>query len=189
MLHRPVPIGELIYLVDPVFGKTLAKQRFRHPTTGEEYDYIFLHGTARWSSMVMPITEDGKVVIVYQFRHGANDYIYEFPGGNADGAESPIEVAARELTEETGFVAKKVLPLVPENIFIEPVSSMGRLYVYLAVGCQKVKEPTLDPYEFLEIQCFPLEKWFQMIRQGTIVDMKTVAITHLAEPLLKEVGY
>jgi len=64
----------------------------------EEYYTIHQFSTA----MVLPITEEGKVVLVCEYRHGCQDYVWQLPAGKIGDGETAMEAARRELEEETG---------------------------------------------------------------------------------------
>ena len=84
----------------------LRRDRYRFEQTGEERDFVVID-SASWVNIV-PVTTEGNVVLVRQFRHGIQDVVLEIPGGMIDGDESPADAAARELREETGYVAEKI---------------------------------------------------------------------------------
>jgi len=60
---------------------------------------------------VIPLTDDGRVVLVKQYRFGIEGFTLEIPGGMCDGAEPPLDAARRELREETGYEARELVPL------------------------------------------------------------------------------
>lgn len=63
--------------------------------------------SASWVNVV-PVTTEGNVVLIRQFRHGIRDVVLEIPGGVIDGDEDPADAAARELREETSYVAENI---------------------------------------------------------------------------------
>ena len=82
----------------------LREDRYRFEPTGAEANFVVCD-SADWV-LVIPITEDGQIVFIRQFRHAIRQVVLEIPGGIMDGGESPEGTAARELQEETGFTAK-----------------------------------------------------------------------------------
>ena len=83
--------------------------RTRSPRTGDAHDF-FAIDSSDWVNVV-PITPDGRVVMVRQYRHGAGELTLETPGGLVDPGETPAAAAARELLEETGYAADEIVSL------------------------------------------------------------------------------
>ena len=122
---------------------------------------------------IVPMTEDGKVVIERQFRYPLNCVITEIPAGKLDAKmEDRLAAAKRELEEETGYLANEWIPLgdyVPAAAYCDEVITM-----YLAKGLKKGVR-NLDEDEFLNIELVPLETLIEEIMEGTITDGKTQA--------------
>ena len=95
---------------------------------------------------VLAITPDQQLVCVRQFRPGPDRVVLSLPGGLVDRGESPVEAAARELTEETGYVSDD-LEVVAS---IQATSSIGRRHVVIARNCRPLGAQTLDEYEDCE---------------------------------------
>jgi 8-oxo-dGTP pyrophosphatase MutT (NUDIX family) len=79
----------------------------RSPTSGEEHDFYCIE-SAEWVNVV-PVTTDGQVVMVRQFRHGSQTLTLEIPGGMIDAGETPAEAALRETREEVGLSDLRVV--------------------------------------------------------------------------------
>lgn len=106
------------------------------------------------SAIVFPLTEDGHVVLVKQFRPGSEEEEMEFPGGMIDPGEKPLRAAARELFEETGFEGNLEF-LCAKNY--SPYSA-GRKHIFVATGCKQITTKLhLDPNEFLEVAIVKIE--------------------------------
>ena len=119
---------------------------------------------------ILPLTEDGEVIFVNQFRYPYAEVIKEIPAGKMEKGEDPLECGLRELSEETGYSADKVIPLgkfYPTPAIIDEV-----IYIYLALGLKK-GEAHLDEDEFLTVEKIGLEEALQMVLNGEIVDGKT----------------
>ncbi len=163
------------------FGKTLLRQDFRNPKTGKIDDfYLFDYKMGQAPAIVLPITEDKKVVAIKQYRHGANEIIWEIPGGNKKKPEESLDDVIRtELREETGYEASEVIQL-QDKLWFEPACFTVPYVPYLALGCKKVAKQELDDTEQVEVFEIDLEEWINMILDGVVVDNKTIAMTMIS---------
>jgi ADP-ribose pyrophosphatase len=94
------------------------------------------------SAVIVPVHDDGTVVLVRQYRHPAVRYLLELPAGTLDGGERPEAGAARELEEELGLVADRLDKL--SEFFVSPGFLEEKMWVYLATG---LSEGKLNPDE------------------------------------------
>jgi ADP-ribose pyrophosphatase len=116
---------------------------------------------------ILPITENGKVVLARQYRPGPDEVLDELPGGGPEKGESHIAAAKRELLEETGYEPTEIISLgMAHECGYSTVIREG----FLALGCKKISEPTLDQNEFIE----PIEKsiddFIEQLLQGKCTD-------------------
>ena len=133
---------------------------------------------------VVPVTDDGKVVMERQFRYPIDSVISEIPAGKLDAAdEDRLEAAKRELKEETGYTAGKWTDI---GIYYPAAAySDEKITMYLATGLTK-GERRLDEDEFLNVELIPIETLVEDIMAGKITDGKTqVAILKAAKILGK----
>lgn len=123
------------------------------------------------ASAVVPLKEDGSVVLIRQLRHAAGGFIYEIPAGKLDPQEDPKDCAARELEEEVGYRAGSLELLT--SIWTAPGFTDEVIHIYLGTHLEVGKQ-NLDQDEILEIVEWPLEEAMAKILDGTIRDAKTI---------------
>ena len=131
---------------------------------------------------VVPITENGEVLMVEQYRYPYGEVILEIPAGKRDGNEEPLEGGKRELREETGAVAENYTFL--GELYPTPGYCGEVIYMYLATGLS-FGETDPDDDEFLNVKKIPLEKAVDMIMKGEIKDAKTQTAILKVERMLK----
>lgn len=125
----------------------VVRRRYAMPD-GSESDWELLGGFV--SVSVLALTDEGSVVLVRQFRPGPDAVMLNLPGGLVDDGETVLEAAARELTEETGYVAQE-LELVAR---FHPMAHGGWVkHVVIARGCAATGTQALDDVE----DCVPVE--------------------------------
>lgn len=120
---------------------------------------------------IVPVTDDGKIILEKQYRYAIGQVIIEIPAGKLDRAdEDPLEAAKRELKEETGYTARNWKKL---GIFYPAAAySDERITMFLATGLEK-GERKLDRDEFLDYFEMPLKEAYERVMSGEIVDSKT----------------
>lgn len=123
------------------------------------------------ASAVVPIKNDGTIVLIRQFRHAAGGFIYEIPAGKLHPQEDPRICAARELEEEIGYQAGKLELLT--SIWTAPGFTDEVIHIYQGTDLQPGRQQ-LDHDEVLEVVEWPLEKAIAGIHNGTIRDAKTI---------------
>lgn len=133
---------------------------------------------------VVPMTEDGKIVVEQQFRYPIAQVITEIPAGKLDHPEeNRLEAAKRELEEETGLTAdhwQELGEYYPSAAYCDE-----RITLYLATGLHQGKR-NLDEDEFLNIRTADLEELVEEIMQGKIIDGKTQTALLKVHHLLKK---
>jgi ADP-ribose pyrophosphatase len=123
------------------------------------------------AAAVVPVRDDGTVVLIKQFRHAAGGFIYEIPAGKLHPGEDPLHCASRELEEEVGYRASSFELL--SSIFTAPGFADEVIHVYQATGLTKGRQQ-LDRDEVLDVIEMPLTEAVGKIEDGTIRDAKTI---------------
>lgn len=131
---------------------------------------------------IVPITDDGYLILIKQFRPPLNSYVIELPAGLNDRNETLEAVASRELLEETGYAAKKLIPLARG-----PLSgglSGEILTVYLAPGVKFKGVYGRDEAEDIEVLKVPLTgvyDWLAaLVKDGNLIDLKIFGLIEMA---------
>jgi ADP-ribose pyrophosphatase len=142
-------------------------------------EYVVHPGAA----IILPLFDDGCVLLERQFRYPVGQHFYELPAGKLEPDEPPLETAKRELLEETGYVAAEWREL-------------GRLHPCIGYSDEQIdfflarklefRGARPDEGEFLETLRMPLADGVDWIRRGRITDTKTILGLFWAEKLLKE---
>ena len=133
---------------------------------------------------VVPVTEDGKVVVERQYRYPIDRVITEIPAGKLDSREEDrLHAAQRELREETGITADRWTDM--GLYFPAPAYSDEKITMYLAQGLHMGKQH-LDEDEFLNVSFVPMEELVEKILRGEITDGKTQVAVLKASLLLKK---
>lgn len=133
-----------------------------------ERDFVHYGGAA----VVLPVLGDGSIVMIRNYRFAVEEHLLELPAGMVDGAEDPEAGAARELAEETGYVAGRIEPL--GVFFTGPGSTDERMHAFLATDL-KAGPQHLEAYEEIRVETHTEEQVRRMICDGTIHDGKTIA--------------
>lgn len=128
--------------------------------------------------VIVPQDADGNILFVRQYRVGAGGELLELPAGLLKDGEDPTEAAAREMQEETGMGAGKMMRL--GNFYSSPGYSSEYMHIYLATSLYPAPLEQ-DDDEFIQLEAIPAAKALQMARDGEIRDAKTLAALLLAE--------
>ncbi len=135
------------------------------------------------ASAVAAVDEAGRVTLIRQYRHAAGGYLWELPAGvRQDADEPPAACAARELQEEAGLQAREIVPL--GTIFTTPGFCDERIHLFLARGLRESPHAREVDEVIAEVARVPLAEALAMIRQGEVVDGKTIAGLYLAAAML-----
>jgi ADP-ribose pyrophosphatase len=144
-------------------GKTSKREIIKHPG----------------AVAILPVTKDGKIILVEQYRKALERVIVEIPAGKLEAGEKPEDCAYRELEEETGYSCDNLEWLI--SFYTSPGFADEIVHLYLATGLNKNVNPALlDEDEFVNIIELSLEEAKQFISEQKIYDAKTAyAIQYL----------
>ena len=142
------------------------QKQVRSPRTGDRLTVQTIQ-TRDWV-LVIPVTPEEEVIMMRQYRHGAEKICLELPGGLVDTEDtSPIIAAERELLEETGCQGTDLAAI--GECYPQPAVLTNKCFFYLARNVKKIREPDLDAGEDIEIVKFPLREISAKIENQEIV--------------------
>ena len=130
---------------------------------------------------ILPMDENGCILFVRQYRHAARKVLLELPAGTLEPGEPPEDCAHREVREETGMAAGKLIKI--GEFFLAPGYSTEYMHVFLATELHPDPLPT-DQDEFLTLEPIPLTQAYSMALNGELQDGKSLAALLLARPQL-----
>jgi ADP-ribose pyrophosphatase len=123
------------------------------------------------AAAMVPLLDDGKVVLVKQYRHAVGKFIWEIPAGTLEAGEDAMTCAHRELVEEIGYEAthlEKITEILPA-----PGYTDEHIHIFVATGLTLVDQ-NLEDDEVLEVEVVPLGGAMEMILKGEIQDAKSI---------------
>jgi ADP-ribose pyrophosphatase len=154
---------------------SIREDRYQLPRNHLEVPFYILESND-WVN-VIPLTENGEVVLIRQFRFGIEEVTLEIPGGIVDPGYTPLEAGQKELLEETGYFSSQweYLGVVHPN----PAFLNNRCHSFLARDVKKVAEITPEESEELEVLQVPYGEIKRLIRQGIISHSLVICAFHL----------
>jgi ADP-ribose pyrophosphatase len=176
---RPWRILSSEYRIETKFLR-LRADRVELPS-GEVVDDYFVR-ESRGFCVVFALTPDKSVLLVRQYKHGAEQIVTELPAGMIDEGETPEACAARELAEETGYTGSA--PELVRTFLADPTNATGRFYLFVVRDAVRTREPAFDLTEDIEVERAPLDEVRAMALDGRIaagsqVAAVLVALAHL----------
>ena len=125
------------------------------------------------AAAIVPVTDDGKILMVHQYRNALDSFTIEIPAGALDRAGEPgIECATRELEEETGFRSEDLEWLITVRTTVAFCNE--KIEIFVARNLIPSKQ-NLDADEFIDVKAYTIEELKEKIFSGEIVDGKTIA--------------
>jgi len=159
----------------------LEAQRVR-TASGAELDPFYVILEHSWATVV-PVLPDGRIVVVEQYRHGAERSTLEFPAGDLDDGEDPATAAARELVEETGYSPLGALmPL--GRLFPEPARNRSCGHGFVARIAAEAGALALDPGEAIRVHALTVSELAAAQRSGVFCHAVHVAFLAMARAML-----
>ena len=134
------------------------------------------------SSAIVPVREDGSVVMILQYRPAIRGFVWEIPAGCMDPGEDPLTCAKRELQEESGYAGNRFQKV--GEIWVAPGYSTECIHLFLATELTPWGSH-LDEDEFLSVHFFPFFRVVEMVERNEIKDAMTMIAIQMAYPVWK----
>jgi ADP-ribose diphosphatase len=148
----------------------IEKSTIRLPT-GIKKEKVIVHPSN--AVAILPLNGD-RCKLLRQYRYAIDQYIFEAPAGTIEPGEEPLETARRELIEETGFTAHTFVS--KGFIYTTPGYTDEKIFLFEARDLSPSHEYGKDDDEVIEVVDFAIHELIGMIRNGTIVDAKTICL-------------
>jgi len=152
--------------------------RYRHPGRGAEREFVLV-AAPDWVN-ILPLSPDGRLVLVRQFRFGSDAFSLELPGGVIEAGEDPVRAGLRELREETGFAANAGTLLA--SVHPNPAFQNNRCHLVLAEGVERRGEMAWDADEEIETLSAPVDEVLAWAREGKITHSLVLCALFHFEP-------
>ncbi|MEM3227726.1 MAG: NUDIX hydrolase [Candidatus Micrarchaeaceae archaeon] len=127
--------------------------------------------SVRNSVVIVPVFDDGSILLERQYRYPIKKYLYELPAGRIKKGEKPSKTTARELEEETGYRARRIRYLFKS--YTSPGLTTGMHYFFIATALEK-SQRHLDADEIINVKRMSINRALSMIRNNSICDAKTI---------------
>ncbi len=147
---------------------TLQVDTIRLPSGGTAIREVVLHPGG---VVAVPVLDDGRILLIRQFRYPLGKFILELPAGKLDSGLTPLETITREIEEETGHRASEITYQL--SFYSTPGISNEVIHLYLARGL-KAESQKLEEGEHITVQPYTLDECLEGIRKGDIADAKTI---------------
>ena len=160
---------EIISTEETYHGRifNISLDTIREDSVTYQREVISHHGSA----VIVPFFADETVALVRQYRHAAGKYLLELPAGLLGKGENPETGARRELEEEIGVTAEKIVPVT--EFYVSPGFLSEKMFVFLATELTDVGQK-LEDDELLTIKRLSFPQIFEMIKSGEFEDAKTI---------------
>ena len=154
---------------------------------GKIVDPYYVYDFSTWVG-ALPVTEEGKIILIRQYRHALGEVCIEIPGGCVDDTDTSLEMAiSRELEEETGYTFSSIEHL--GKISPNPSTNTNYLHMFLARGGKKTGQQHLDENEEIEVLEITVEELKQLLRTNQILQSMHVSCILYALEKMGELRY
>ena len=133
--------------------------------------------------VIVPVDDEDNVLLVRQYRHATGKVLLEAPAGGIEPGEDPQQAVQRELQEETGHTARRIVPL--GGFWIAPGWATEYMHAFLARGLVAA-EACPDEDEEIQVERVPRSRVLDLVRQGEVQDAKSIAALLMAFALGQE---
>ena len=151
------------------------------PDKKKEPVHFYRLSAPEWIN-VIALTPKNEILLVEQYRVGVDETTLEIPGGMADAHEETLKAAQRELLEETGYGSDQWIKLGETSS--NPAIQTNFTHLYLAKDCRKIQEPENDGNEDIQTHIIPLNRFLELVKNGTI--HHAIVLAAVAKYLLSE---
>lgn len=159
----------------------LIKEQVRLPNGKVKDFFITKHSDA---AIIMPVTEDGKILLLNEYRHPCRDVLLSLAGGHLEEGDNAEEAARRELLEETGYIADKFEFI--QAVYADPPRTGRQWHFFIARGAKRVAEQDLTEFEDLEIVLLTPQELMDALVNGKVTNLPDMGLMFLG---LQKLGF
>lgn len=180
MSKKPEILQQHIVAQSRLFTVEALDMRF---SNGVERTYERLVPGGHGAVMMVPITEDGHILLIKEYGAGVEDYTLTLPKGAIDLGEEMMDAANRELKEEIGFGARQLDHL--KKMSLSPSYMKSGIDVIIAQDLYPESLPGDEP-EPLEVVSWPMDRIFELVMRGDMTEGRAIAALYLAQDWLSQ---
>jgi 8-oxo-dGTP pyrophosphatase MutT (NUDIX family) len=139
-------------------------------------DRLYVRGVRRDYATIVPFVSDDEILMIKSYRHLVDSMQLEVPSGSVDEGESPEQAAGRELLEETGYTAERIVPVGTYTLDYSMFLQNG--HVFAAYGLAKKGGQKLGRMEKIELARMPIKEVKGLLADGTILNAASIVALH-----------
>lgn len=159
----------------------LIKEQVRLPNGKTNDFYLTKHADA---AVIMPITADGKIVMLNEYRHPCREKLLSLCGGHLEEGDKPEEAAARELMEETGYAADRFEFI--QAVYADPPRTGRKWHFFIAHNARPVAQQELTEFEDLEVTLLSPQEPVLALKDGKVTNLPDMGLMYLG---LQKLGF